>query len=423
MHLDLSFNRLTSLPITLGKCVHLEELYLNNNLLVEIPMELGRLYSLKNLALDNNPLTNPPIDLVMQGLLTVKQFLRERIPAGPVPPERTWVSNKEEKPYQDKVKVVCYNVLAEDYALPDRYPYCPVWALNWNYRKVRILNEITNQDADVVCLQEVETEQYRSYFEPAMQQAGYAGMFRPKSRARTMDDWSRVDGCATFYKSSKFVALEEHLIEFQSKALEKHEKSPSPDILSRLMPKDNIAIITVLQLKENGAPSRRRRRPQKLVVANAHIHWDPEYADAKLLQCYLLLEELTTRYGVQTPMIICGDFNSTPDSGPYELLKNGFLPAGHRDFLSSDFGTLARDGLSHNLKLDSAYTTLGEPPFTNYTSDFVGVLDYVWFTTDTLECTKILEPVDESVVKATCLPNHHLCSDHVMIGCEVGFKQ
>ena len=57
-----------------------------------------------------------------------------------------------------------------------------------------------------ICLQEVETEQFYSFFEPELLQHGYKGIFSPKSRARTMIESERkhVDGCAIFYKAAKW---------------------------------------------------------------------------------------------------------------------------------------------------------------------------------------------------------------------------
>jgi len=58
-----------------------------------------------------------------------------------------------------------------------------------------------------VLSQEVETEQFYSYFQPALKKSGYEGVFSAKSRARTMSEQERkhVDGCAIFYKTSKYV--------------------------------------------------------------------------------------------------------------------------------------------------------------------------------------------------------------------------
>lgn len=37
------------------------------------------------------------------------------------------------------------------------------------------------------------------------------------------------------------------------------------------------------------------------------------------------------------PMVVCGDFNSQPDSGPYELLGTGRIKAHHQGILGTNF--------------------------------------------------------------------------------------
>ena len=100
---------------------------------------------------------------------------------------------------------MCYNVLCDKYATRQLYGYCPNWALSWDYRRTAIMQEIKNFDADIIALQEVETEQFFHYFQPQLQVAGYEGIFSPKSRAKTMTENERrhVDGCAIFYKTEK----------------------------------------------------------------------------------------------------------------------------------------------------------------------------------------------------------------------------
>ena len=60
----------------------------------------------------------------------------------------------------------------------------------------------------------------------------------------------------------------------------------SEDMLNRVMLKDNIGIMALLETVEQGVK-------QKLVVTNAHIHWDPEYRDVKLIQVVMLMKELS----------------------------------------------------------------------------------------------------------------------------------
>lgn len=48
---------------------------------------------------------------------------------------------------------MCYNVLCDKYATRQLYGYCPSWALNWEYRKKSIMQEIMNCNADIISLQ------------------------------------------------------------------------------------------------------------------------------------------------------------------------------------------------------------------------------------------------------------------------------
>lgn len=56
-----------------------------------------------------------------------------------------------------KFSVLSYNLLANLYANRNKYPVCPEWALSWEYRRQNLLNEIIEYDADILCLQEVNT--------------------------------------------------------------------------------------------------------------------------------------------------------------------------------------------------------------------------------------------------------------------------
>lgn len=98
-----------------------------------------------------------------------------------------------------------YNVLCDKYATRQLYGYCPNWALTWDYRRKAILEEIRNYNADLISLQEVETEKFYNFFQPELAMLGYEGIFSPKSRAKTMleKDRKHVDGCAIFYRTSK----------------------------------------------------------------------------------------------------------------------------------------------------------------------------------------------------------------------------
>lgn len=58
-----------------------------------------------------------------------------------------------------------------------------------------------------LCPQEVETEQYYTFFLENLKAHGYDGYFCPKSRAKLVSEQERkhVDGCAVFFKTQKWV--------------------------------------------------------------------------------------------------------------------------------------------------------------------------------------------------------------------------
>lgn len=430
-HMDFSYNRISSIPPEVEDLRSLETLIINHNLLSEIPRELGRLWKLQTLSISGNPVVSPPVQVLQQGTQSIVAYLRDRVPPVPPPSERGWLTFVEPEagaPEGSRLKVLTYNVLAESYATQDRHMYTPCWALSWDYRSQRVLSQLQQSDADIMCLQEVEAQQFSELFKPKLAELGYAGVHKPKSRARTMEDWGCVDGCAIFFKKERFQMVDEVLIEYQSLSLE-HFSELTGDRrgMERVMSKDNIAVALVLQfvqpLPQTEAPGARRRnqapQPRRLVVCNTHIHWDPSMPDVKLVQAQFLMEELAKiciKFREPTmPLIVAGDFNSEPDSGVYQLLSEGDVPGDHEDCKEYNYGVYSKEGFHHDLKLNSSFALINEPPFTNYNGDFIGVLDYIWFTPQSLRVLGVLEPIgmDEIRAQKSPLPNAHFPSDHI----------
>ncbi|KAG0303230.1 Glucose-repressible alcohol dehydrogenase transcriptional effector [Dissophora globulifera] len=436
--LDASGNKLTSIPPELGMLTNLKELLLVDNGLVTLPAELGTLFQLEILALEGNPLNESLKNLLQsEGTGAVIVYLRENCPVPLPPPEREWITLEDDSgaaTSQDTFTVFCYNILAENYATPQMYGYTPSWALTWEYRKELILQEILAYSADVVCLQEVELGQFEDYFKEQMkQQADYDGVFWPKSRAKTMPEKDRrvVDGCATFFKASKFSLVDKHLVEFNHIALQRPDFRKTEDIFNRVMTKDNIAVIVLLEHKDTKS---------RVVVANAHLHWDPLFKDVKLVQTAMMMDELdklSTQWAHlpvagsnapsnssgKLPTIVCGDYNSERNSGVYEFLVKGSVAQGHDDFGDHAYGTYTSEGLSHKMTLRSSYGDGAELPFTNYTPPFVAEIDYIFYSSNYLSVLGLLGGVEkEYMSRVVGFPNAHFPSDHVPILAEFKFK-
>ncbi|KAI9890854.1 MAG: Glucose-repressible alcohol dehydrogenase transcriptional effector [Vezdaea aestivalis] len=461
-YLDLSGNQIRELPAEMGMLVKLKNLMLFDNQIQSLPFELGSLYRLEILGVEGNPLRDDMrTELMQNGTTALITYLREQAPVTLPPSQRDWVvlsSSLESE--EDKLSVLNYNILCDKYATKSQYGYTPSQALSWDYRKELILNEIQEQNADVVCLQEIDNQSFNDYFRPKLAYADYKGVFHPKSRARTMGDNEAklVDGCATFYKNAKYILLDKQIIDFANSAINRPDMKGEHDMFNRVMPKDNIALITFFENRMTGS---------RLIVGNAHIHWDPVFKDVKVVQVAILVEQInkfaekyskwpavtdkaafrhseasndddtetepeprpepkpSLQYGSgpDIPLLLCGDFNSMSDSGVYELLAKGAIPGNHPDLEKRSYGTFTRDGMSHPFSLKSAYSNMGELTFTNYTPDFTEVVDYVWYSTNALEATGLLGEVDqEHLTRVPGFPNYHFPSDHLPLLAQFSVK-
>jgi CCR4-NOT transcription complex subunit 6 len=246
-------------------------------------------------------------------------------------------------------------------------------------------------------------------------------------------------------KVFRYTLVENHLVEFSTVAMQRSDFKKTDDMFNRVLGKDHVAVICLFENKETGS---------RLIVVNTHLHWDPQFCDVKLVQTALMIEEVEkaannfAKYpprppaptngttngtttgdnnvssrpppfysdGTKIPLVITGDYNSIQNSGVYEFLSQGSVPADHHDFMSHLYGKYTSEGLRHKLSLKSAYTTVGEIPFTNFTPGFKGVLDYIWFSTSNLAVNAVLGEVDKSYIeKAVGFPNVHFPSEYVLL--------
>ncbi|XP_031672647.1 CCR4-NOT transcription complex subunit 6-like [Oncorhynchus kisutch] len=441
IYLNLSSNKLRSLPAELGNMVCLRELLINNNLLRVLPYELGRLFQLQSLGLKGNPLSQDILNLYQEsdGTRKLLNYMLDNLAVHPEQlPQRPWITLKERDPMTPTAMftVMCYNVLCDKYAMRQLYGYCPSWALNWEYRKKGIMEEITHCDTDIISLQEVETEQYHALFLETLKERGYHGYFCPKSRAKLVSEQERkhVYGCAVFFK---FTLVQKHTVEFNQVAMANSEGSEV--MLNRVMTKDNIGVAVLLEVNKDmfsGGEKPPLQEKQMILVANAHMHWDPEFCDVKLIQTMMFLSELKsiaerhqssvgtgtpTSDPASIPIVFCADLNSLPDSGVVEYLSNGDVAENHKDFRElrynealTNFSCQGNGSITHSFQLKSAYQG-SLMSYTNYTYDFKGVIDYIFFSKTHMSVAGLLGPLESRWLtdnNITGCPHPHIPSDH-----------
>ncbi|XXG46111.1 hypothetical protein AAC387_Pa02g1030 [Persea americana] len=311
--------------------------------------------------------------------------------------------------------VLSYNILADVYATNEVYSYCPSWALSWPYRRQNLLREIVGYHSDIICLQEVQRDHFEEFFAPELDKHGYEALYKKKT-AEAVGGACALDGCATFFRRDRFSHVKKYEVEF-NKAAQSLTEAVVPSAqkkaaLNRLL-KDNVALIAVLEAKFNNHGTEAPGKRQLLCVANTHVNVSQDLKDVKLWQVHTLLKGLEKiAASADIPMLVCGDFNSVPGSAPHALLAMGKVDPMHPDLVIDPLGILRpASKLTHHLLLISAYSSFArmaveqqrrrmdpntnEPLFTNCTRDFIGTLDYIFYTADTLTVESLLELLDE----------------------------
>ena len=368
------------------------------------------------------------------GELLMSRVIKTDVVLGraPQPISRKLVAANNISSNGQRFRVASYNVLAEIYATQQQYPYTDFWALSWDYRFQNMLREILDAGADAFCFQELQFDHYENHVYAALSEAGYDGVYKHKTR-QSMGLAGKVDGCAIFWRRSKFHLVESYSIEFNevaqrytSNMLGPNRRGDEPMQFLNRLSKDNVAQLVVLEFVHQ--PSLGRSSQQReICIANTHLYSNKDFPDVKLWQAWQLLQELESfvlSRGTSLPLVICGDFNSTPETAVYDLMSRQSVHPGHPDMnvaTGDDVPNILPDAMniSHSFQLGSAYqTVLGDEPWvTNYTQNFKGVLDYIWYSMPNLRPVAVAPIPDEAELTkhGEALPSTEYSSDHVML--------
>ncbi|KAJ3067725.1 Glucose-repressible alcohol dehydrogenase transcriptional effector, partial [Podochytrium sp. JEL0797] len=347
-------------------------------------------------------------------------------------PHRVWKKGGTEKPDNRHFMIMSYNVLAPMYCTDSRYKHSKGEILEWEHRRKMILDEIAFYSPDFICLQELPPTDFKEVFLPTLQKIGYDGHFQQKKREHA------ADGCAIFFLEARFSLMAVQAFAYNDQI----PQDPTTDLHQRIHAFPNIALVCVFQ--------NRQARSLRCRIVNTHLHWDPEYADAKLLQAAILMEWLERAPHRDVPTAIAGDFNSRAGEAVVDFLVRGKVAPGPL-FSGKDFGRFTKsltvrnpltggtvlastlvgvagfegllDGgvviqnpnavvssslggqttqtqtllplLRHGTKLASAYDRK-DLPFTNKTPDFEGSIDHILYTSGTLSIRDVLGDFDQS---------------------------
>jgi len=197
-------------------------------------------------------------------------------------------------------RIASYNVLADSYVKPQWYPNVDPEVLRWDRRKFALVERVLRLDADIVCLQEVESDAY-ALIEQSLRAQGYDGVYAKKR-------YEKPDGCAMFFRpvGVRFVGSE--TIYYR-------------DSLRGVPDSGHLSLIITFE-SEWGV----------VRVATTHLRWGQEDKPPEEHIGYLQIKELINDHfrpdRIASAWVVCGDLNVRPDNPVVkELIGSGFLDA------------------------------------------------------------------------------------------------
>jgi mRNA deadenylase 3'-5' endonuclease subunit Ccr4 len=346
---------------------------------------------------------------------------------------RTWTDPPALHPGAD-FSIMTYNCLADMLCTVEQFPSVNVGVLDWEYRRSLITREIAHHLPDLICMQELQgnaagagADDHYSAMRDHLAKSGYENRYMRKIK-RNGVGWPHTQiGNAIFWRTSRFEYLEHEEVPIAVKLNALCEDEPSAAHFGRGA---QVGLVVALKHKSSG---------RTLVVVTTHLscNFQEPWTQVAQIQVVLLAAAaLAAKHGPDVAIIMGADLNSIPGSGVYHLVSSGHLSASHphlriiaEQVEMPEFGEHAEFGggsadLRQPMPLVSAYGSLlgQEPLFTNFTTGFIGTLDYV-FANQMLEPLQVLTlPSEDDVRKEGFLPASAFPSDHLSLIAKFGFR-
>mmetsp|Transcript_16498 Transcript_16498/g.29616 ORF Transcript_16498/g.29616 Transcript_16498/m.29616 type:complete len:720 (+) Transcript_16498:351-2510(+) len=285
-------------------------------------------------------------------------------------------------------RVLSWNTLSDE-ASHTWESKCAKHQLMWPYRIRNLVRHIKMQDADILCLQEIDKHHmlewwHKCFCEDDGYEAKYAG---------------GKYGCAIFFRRHKFRMVRELKVCFETQIHQIFHDDLKERIEVYPQEQEDIqTALNMLKVRRKGlifelSPERKidrdnsdESREDNLFVATLHLYKSHKKKEPfiRLLQIHALLEELArVTKGVKNPkIVVAGDFNSTPDSSIYTYMEAGQVDRNHPELKDSVLLRALKDNLKHSFNFRSSYKEVlrREESYCRHSEKPTPVVEYIWYT-------------------------------------------
>lgn len=371
------------------------------------------------------------------------------------------------------IRVSTFNILAQPYmrtplAQDNYYTHLyNCWHLTeWTRRCPLIMREMLDTDSDIYCLQEVASGCHEAQLKRVLEASHDWHFFGKESVANN----GKPIGVSISLRRSKFQIIDEYKLNLNAAddglfhtRLTEVERA---EILAQFGDLFFGPVMKGIHTVAGIVHAKHKASGRNILVANTHLFFHPFGGHIRVLQGLCLmrrLKEIQASLGPETGVIVCGDFNSRPDSGSFQVMSLGHIEATHvdwqygRSFRSEhyasvepkpDNGTPSAEedeaatatmvssaelppsrGIDVAHGLDIAHVPSSIPELTHATASFRSTLDYIFYSRDVFEATEgagtgssIPMLTNAEVDRMGGLPFDHYGSDHVLVAGDIRFK-
>ncbi|RLV96637.1 RNA exonuclease NGL2 [Spathaspora sp. JA1] len=213
------------------------------------------------------------------------------------------------------IKIMSYNILAQTLIRRDLFPTNGK-ILKWSVRSTILLDEIKHYDADIICLQELDKLQFKTFWMKQFDRLGYTVKYHRYN--------TKNHGVAIIFKSKLFTCKHQSFIKYDHDVVHDEGEVVLP---SARIATQNIGFMAFLEFQ----PLLLKQYPHLsnkngLIVGNTHLFWHPFGTFERCRQTYMLLHKYKEFTRILSVILgnskgfytfFAGDMNSEPFDAPY----------------------------------------------------------------------------------------------------------
>ncbi|EGW30524.1 end processing RNAse Ngl2p [Spathaspora passalidarum NRRL Y-27907] len=214
-----------------------------------------------------------------------------------------------------KIKIMSYNILAQTLIRRDLFPTNGK-ILKWSIRSTILLDEIKHYDADIICLQELDKLQLKTFWMKEFDKLGYTVKYHRYN--------TKNHGVAIIFKSKLFTCKHQSFIKYDHDLVHDEGEVVLP---SARIATQNVGFMTYLEFQ----PFLLKQYPHLsnkngLIVGNTHLFWHPFGTFERCRQTYMMLHKYKEFTRILSVILgnskgfysfFTGDMNSEPFDAPY----------------------------------------------------------------------------------------------------------